>query len=339
MSDHGRTTLYAQRLLALLVVAVVIGSGCERMPWESHTTPSAQSKPQASQASSVSAASLTPANEQIAVVNQQPLSIHDVELAIQEIKQLTQLYGGTWTPLSTQDLPNAFDLHDLTNNVIDAELKAQDAKARGLDRKTEVQRRLTYLDRNFYAKEWDRIQQEQAKPTEAEIHEFYEKYKAGFVDPERIHIRQIAVNTLSEAEAVRSRVVQGTPFAQVAIESSVGPGKEQGGDVGWFLHQADKDRLIQMGQTPTEGVLFAQLDSVAFTLEPSQISQPVKGPDGRYYLVQLEERKPSRQQAELEVHDAIRDALTLQHVQEQLQQLRSKAKIEEFQDRVGLVEQ
>ena len=78
---------------------------------------------------------------------------------------------------------------------------------------------------------------------------------------------------------------------------------------------------------------------MAFALEAGQVSQPVKGPEGRYYVVQLDERKPSRQQTELEVHDAIKELLTIQNVQRRLEDLRTKAKIERFPERLKDVSQ
>ena len=339
---HRRDGIERSRLaVGLLGIIVSLGVvGCERWPWESKTkavpTPGASTEKPTAQIPGP--ASVAP-QDRVAVVNHADISTADVELATKELQQFVQSVGQTWKPLSTQDLPDALDLHDVMNNLVDGELKAQDARARGLDQSTDMRQRLTYLLRGFYAQEWDRWQRERAAPTEEGIHKFYEQNKAAFVEPERVRARQIVIKTLAEAEAVRARAIQGETFAQLAAEMSVGPGKEKGGDIGWHLKAVDKERLTLMGAQPTETVFFPQLEPVAFALEKSQVSQPVKGPDGQFYLVLLDERKPSRQESELEVHDPIKELLTAQNLQKQLEQLREKAQIERSAEHLDGVKQ
>jgi peptidyl-prolyl cis-trans isomerase C len=316
-------------------------TGCDQVPWKSHedstASPSATTTP-ASQPAAVPVF-LIPEAERVASVNDATLSMTDMELAVRELKQVMQAYQQPWQPLPAEERADALDLHDLLNNLIETELKAQDAKSRGLNRRTEIQRRYAYLERAFYAQEWDRWQREQAASSEDDIHRFYEQNKAGFVEPERIRLNQIVTETLAQAEAARAQAVQGAVFAQLALEQSVGPGKEQGGDIGWFLRALDHERLRLLGSAPTEGVLFPQLEPVAFALDANQVSQPVKGPDGKFYIVQLVERKTARQQTELEVRDAIRELLLLQRRQQQLEELRRKARLTEFKERLGNVPQ
>lgn len=325
------------RWMALLGVVGLWSAGCDwHWPWESKSAPVAQhtAPPPAPRSDP-----LVPEPKRMAMVNQEAIALDDVETSVRELKQLARAYGQEWKPLPAQDDPNALDLHDVVTNLILLEVKAQDAKARHLETNPDVQRRWAYLQRNFLAQEWDRVQREGAAPTEEEIHKFYEDYKLGFLDPERVQVRQIVTATLAEAEALRARAVQGAVFQQLAAEASLGEGKEKGGDVGWFLRQPDKDRLTAMGMNPTENAFFPQLEPVAFALEKDQISQPVKGPEAHYYIVQLVERKPGRQRTELEVHDGIKETLILQKMQKQVEDLRKKATIKEFPERLSTVEQ
>lgn len=292
--------------------------------------PTAPPEPSASETASSSAGSsvkpVVPESERVADVNQVAISTTDMELAVLELKRLVQAYQQTWQTLPAHETPNALDLHDLMLNLVDTELKAQDARARGLDRRTDVQRRFAYVQRGFFAQEWDRWQQERSTPTQEELHQFYEQNKAGFVEPERIKVRQLVTATLAEAETLRAQAVQGAVFAQLAREQSVGAGNEQGGDVGWYLRAIDAERLRLLGEPVEANVFFPQLEPVAFSLELHQVSQPVKGPDGTFYVVLVEERTPSRQKTELDVHDAIKGLLTMQKLQEAVAQLREQAK-------------
>ena len=337
----GQGRLSQRVILPLAPLILMLLTGCDQMPWQSRenstASPSAATADPASQPAASSV--LIPESERVASVNEAALSMTDMELAVRELKQVMQAYQQPWQPLSAEERADALDLSDVLTNLIETELKAQDAKSRGLNRRTEIQRRYAYLERAFYAQEWDRWQREQAASSEDDIHRFYEQNKAGFTEPEQIHLSQLVTETLAEAETARAQAVQGAVFAQLAREQSVGPGKEQGGDVGWFLRALDHERLRLLGSAPTEGVIFPQLEPVAFALDANQVSQPVKGPDGKFYIVQLVERKAARQQTELEVRDAIRELLLLQRRQQQLEELRRKARLTEFTERLENVPQ
>mgnify|MGYP001583117152 CR=1 FL=1 len=326
--------------LGLAGMVMMAAGGCDQLSQKSTAPNASDSQSAASNPGGGQPGMLVvPTQELAAKVNQASVSTTDVELATLEVRRYVEATQQTWQPLPAQELADALDLTDVLGNLLDAELKAQDARGRGLDAKTDVRRRLAYLQRGFYAQEWDRWQRDRAVPKEEEIHQFYEQNKLGFTDPERLRARQVVAETLTEAEAVRTKAVEGADFAQLSRDFSVGAGNDQGGDIGWHLRTFDRDRLRFMGAEVTEEVIFPQLEPVAFALETGQISQPVKGPDGRYYVVKLEERKPSRQQTELEVHDAIKDLLTIQAMQRQLEELRKKAQIERFPERLQDVKQ
>ena len=336
----------AARWFVSLAAVALLSGGCERWPWESKSEPvknQAQPmpvKPISQLPPSPSADAVAASQDVVAKVNQGSVSTTDVELATVELRRYVQASGQEWKPLSAQEMPEALDLTDLVNNLVDSELKAQEAKARGLDLKPDFKRQLAYLQRNFYAQEWDRWQRGHALPSEEDIHQFYEQNKAGFQDPERLRVRMIVTLTLSEAEALRATAVQGEDFAQLAREHSVGPGKEQGGEAGWYVREVHRRLLVSIGQLKDEKTFFDQLEPVVFSMqEVGQVSMPVKGPDGRYYIVKLEERKPARQRTELEVHDAIQEGLMVQRIQKELDQLRANARIEQFPERLKDVSQ
>ena len=111
-------------VLGSLLVIGLSAAGCERWPWESQadSAPPAAQVPQPPPPGTVN----VPPQERVAVVNQVPVSTADMELAVTELKQFVQAYQQKWEPLSAEDKPDALDLHDVMNNVVDAELKAQD---------------------------------------------------------------------------------------------------------------------------------------------------------------------------------------------------------------------
>jgi len=299
------------------------GVGCDRLPWQSssESTPAGRETTDEQPASTLP---MVPPHEQVATVNRAVITLTDMELAVQELKRLVQAAGQTWETLPAEERDDQLDLVDVLENLIDAELKAQDVRARGWDRKTDLQRNLAYLQRGFLAQEWERRQRETATPTEEQIHQFYETNKAAFVDPERIRVRVVVTKDADLAEAVRSQAVAGIPFDQLARERSIAASKDAGGDIGWVVRALDLERLRLLGELAQDDkAFFQQLEPLAFALEVGQVSQPVKGPDG-YYLVKLEERQAARQRTELEVRDAIRVALTVEKMREALAQLRKQ---------------
>lgn len=121
---------------------------------------------------------------------------------------------------------------------------------------------------------------------EAEIQALFDEQKGDFEAPERVRARHILLRVAEDAdeeevERVRAtaletlaRIRGGASFEDVALEVSEDPGsRDEGGSLGLFAR----------GETSTE------LEEAAFSLEPGQISEPVRS-DAGFHLVLLEER-------------------------------------------------
>lgn len=84
---------------------------------------------------------------------------------------------------------------------------------------------------------------------------------------------------LKKIEEAKARIEAGENFADVAKEISDDPvAAEKGGDLGWLERENN--------QFPSE------LIDAAFSLEPGQLSDPIKTDVG-YYLIQVEEKDPA----------------------------------------------
>jgi hypothetical protein len=94
---------------------------------------------------------------------------------------------------------------------------------------------------------------------------------------EQVHARQILVATEDQAIAARKELDAGADFAAVAAKYSTDTGsKDKGGDLGWF----------------GKGVMIPEFETVAFSLKPGEISQPVKSQFG-YHIIQVLEKDPN----------------------------------------------
>jgi parvulin-like peptidyl-prolyl isomerase len=170
-----------------------------------------------------------------------------------------------------------------------------------------------------------------SKVTDADTKTFYDQNKDKMKQPERLHLRHILVKTEKDAPAadkqkaqakangLMARLKKGEDFAKLATENSDDPGsKAQGGDLSW----------VSRGDTvPT-------FEQAAFALKAkNEMSPVVESPFG-YHIIQLLERQDESTVPYEQVKDKITEFLkqrqAQQGVQERIQALKAKAKVETF---------
>lgn len=102
---------------------------------------------------------------------------------------------------------------------------------------------------------------------------------------EQVHVRHIFLplppaaspeeekEVLQQIADIRKRAQDGEDFAALATAHSRGPGADQGGDLGFFK----------------KGQMAKEIDDVAFSLKPGEVSQPFRNNAG-VHLIKVEER-------------------------------------------------
>lgn len=99
---------------------------------------------------------------------------------------------------------------------------------------------------------------------------------------EQIHARHILLGTEAEAMDVLIKLQSGQNFSSLAAQYSLDRGsKDQGGDLGFF----------------PRGVMAQHIETVAFALNPGQVSGIVHTDFG-YHIIQVVEKDPARQVAD-----------------------------------------
>lgn len=303
--------------LPIGIVGLVLLSGCDQPPFDrllkgkKQGSSASQAQPSSTQAAAAKAQLDEPGV--LAVVNGTPITLEQFKERVEALPEDDP--RGYMTSLGSTNLihrkPRTVEERRiLVEELIKEELAFQDAVALGLERDREIKTRLDQMRRLILLEALAKRDLEGISVTDEEVKEFYQKNAAVFKVPERIHVRQIVVKALPEAESLRATATGGADFANLVSQHSIGAGKAQGGDVGWYVKEQDR-QLAQWtgGDTSQSATFFPQLESVTFSLEVGQVSQPVKGPDGNYYLIRLEERVPERQKQLTEVWDQIREAL------------------------------
>lgn len=223
----------------------------------------------------------------IATVGDTPITEGDLNYVAEDLQQQLQSVP--------PDQHRAF----LLSVLIDMRLMAKAAKDAGLDQSPDYKARLAYLEDSTLRREYFT---QKILPTvdDAAIKAAYDKYVADFKPVEEVHARHILVANEQEAKAVKADLDAGKPFEVEAMSKTTDPsGKQNGGDLGFF----------QKGQ------MVPEFEQVAFSMQPGQVSDPVKSQFG-WHIIKLEEKRMSapepmeqllpqlRQQAVFEAYDA-----------------------------------
>ena len=164
------------------------------------------------------------------------------------------------------------------------------------------------------------------KPTQKEISKFYNENKDKFIIPESVHVRHILIAFAEgdddkvkaekkvKIENLRTQVVDGADFAEVARKNSDCPSKDNGGDLG----------MVRKGQTvkPFEDAAFSQkINSIG----------PVVATEYGYHVIQVLGLTPQKTAALEEVKGKISSYLEQQKqaavFNALLKKLRDNAKI------------
>ena len=118
-------------------------------------------------------------------------------------------------------------------------------------------------------------------------------------------------------EDIQKQLKQGQEFSELASKLSEGPGREKGGDLGFFRR----------------GQRVGPFEDVAFGLKPGEVSDIVETQFG-YHLIKVTDRKPEQMVRFEEVEDKISQYLKQEKVRQEvyqyIQKLKESAKIEKF---------
>jgi peptidyl-prolyl cis-trans isomerase SurA len=148
------------------------------------------------------------------------------------------------------------------------------------------------------------------KVSDEDLRNYYQTHAREFAAEEQVRIRHLFLafpsgagaseeaKVKAEGEKILARLAAGEDFAEVARQRSDGPGKAEGGDLGFVK----------------KGALKAELDKAAFALAAGQVSGLVRTPSG-YHILKAEDRRTGGAKPFDEVKEAIRDRLTSEQLE------------------------
>ncbi|MCS6926520.1 MAG: peptidylprolyl isomerase [Candidatus Binatia bacterium] len=246
-------------------------------------------------------------NRVVATVDGEPITLHEVRAFRQQARQLATLVPqeGIAT-MSEQDLLEALIMNKLVSKEVEAQgLKAKESDIDSYIERIKAQNNLTDeqlqqalasqgLTMESYRKQIaDEIGRAllinreigaRVNVTRQDIERYYKEHEEEFARPEQIRVRHIFLPIAPTASAdeekearvlieeIHRRAVAGEDFAVLADTYSQGPGAGQGGDLGYFKR----------------GQMAPEIEEVAFSLKPGEVSRPFRTGAG-LHLLKVEE--------------------------------------------------
>src|SRR6202023_2677938 len=196
--------------------------------------------------------------------------------------------------------------------LIDMKIVAKAAEDKKVENNEDFKKRLAFT-RNRLLMDSLLATEGKAATTDEAMKKVYEDASKQITGEQEVHARHILVETEDEAKAVKEELSKGADFAELAKKKSKDPGASDGGDLGFFT----KDQMVP------------EFSAVAFALEPSKMSDPVKSQFG-WHIIKVEEKRNRKPPEFDQVKGQIETYVTRKAQAEYVGKLRDGAKIERF---------
>jgi len=195
-------------------------------------------------------------------------------------------------PEQMRGQPDDTMLEAITEQLISEYALMDKAVEAGMDQSREVKARLAAARRSALAEAYITAELAERVNDEA-LRDGYDKMTKDFPEEEEVRARHILVDEEDDAIAI-TKALRGTDedFAKLAAEKSTGPSGASGGDLGYFK----------------KGDMVAPFAEAAFSMEPGDISDPVKTQFG-WHVIKLEDRRTSKPPSFEELEPQLRQQL------------------------------
>jgi peptidyl-prolyl cis-trans isomerase C len=200
----------------------------------------------------------------------------------------------------------------IREDLIRREVISQEARRAGYDKKSDVQAEIDLLRQTIIVQHYLRDWLTKHPVTDAEIQAEYDRAKAQTGDKE-YHARHILVETEDQAKGVIDELKKGAKFEELAQKNSKDEGnKEHGGDLGWNV----------------PGVFDKVFSDAMVKLEKGQLTEaPVHTRFG-FHIIRLDDTRPVKFPQMAEVKARIQQQLQQRRIEQLVQDMRAKAKVE-----------
>lgn len=221
------------------------------------------------------------------------------------------VYDAFYAEQKTQGAPDGAELQNaVKEELVRREVLAQEAKKKGLDKKTDIQGQIELAKQAVLIRAYlsDYVR---ANPiTEAQLKAEYDGIKANLGNTE-YKARHVLVEKEDEAKAIIAKLDKGEKFSELAKQSKDPGSKDKGGDLGW--------------SSPNSYVKpFA--DALSKLKKGEYTKAPVHSDFG-YHVIQLEDSRPLTPPPYDQVKPQLQQRASQQQVENLVKELRNKAKV------------
>jgi peptidyl-prolyl cis-trans isomerase C len=199
----------------------------------------------------------------------------------------------------------------LLDNLVRAQLVAQQAASDGLDKEGDTRSMLELARLNLLQQAASQHFLKDKTPTDQELHAEYDAQVAQ-MPKTQYHARHILVTTEDAAKKIIEQLKKGAKFADIAKRDSIDPSKQNGGDLGWFA----ADNMVKP---------FS--DAVATLKKGEYTQQPVQTQYG-WHVIRLEDTRDVPPPAFDTVKDRVAQLVKQKKFKTYVDELLKTAKIE-----------
>ena len=206
----------------------------------------------------------------------------------------------------------------IRDNLINLEIVSQEAVKKGLDKQPETAQQLEMAKQQVLVNAFVQDYVKSHPVSEKDLTEGYDNLKKNLGNKE-YNVRHILVENESEAKSIAAKLKKGGKdgnFDKLAKANSKDAGsKEHGGDLGW----------VPVGSIPNAYV--KPFGDALMKLTKGQISEPVQSQFG-WHIIKLEDVRDLKLPTYEEIKPQLAQRMQQQAVQNLVNELRAKAKIE-----------
>lgn len=267
-------------------------------------------------------------NRIVATVDDEPITLHELRsFGNAPGQQALFMPQGGAAGMSDRDILEVL----IMNRLIGKEVEAQGIKAKDEDVDSYIQRiqsQSNLSDEQFKAAlaaqgmTFDSYRQQVANEIERallvnkeigsrvnvtpeDVERYYKEHGKEYAQAEQVRVRHIFLplsargsvesdkEIEAQAEDIRKRALAGEDFGKLADEYSRGPGVGQGGDLGYFK----------------KGQMAKEIEEVAFSLKPGEVSQPFRAGAGIHLIKVEEHTQPGQLELSKEAAEEIKRQL------------------------------
>jgi peptidyl-prolyl cis-trans isomerase C len=271
------------------------------------------------QAGGIKPESIVESKEQLRINGPLLARVNDWAIGLDDFKN----YLNSLRPLAERqklDIDSQEFKTTFLNDLIKAQVLAQIAIERGLDKDADVVRALRDTrDTLLAAKVRDDLEKK-VNVAYAEIKSFYEKNKHLLKKPQEVKLSEIVVASEPQAKDIYIKLLQGENFENLARQYSIAASKDTGGSKGWISPTAQD---IEKNKK-----FWAAL----ITLDKGETSNIFKGDDDNYYIVKIDEIRGGQEvpfsEVEKDLEKALKASKTEAAEKELVDKFKTKARIE-----------